>query len=349
MSRWHGWATNNATLMHYRLQEANTTKENRMRTYEEALEHYEACKAPTRSPKWLAMPDNPHYLRNVSADHMGIHKEESTGAIYYRLYDTNVAKIYPRDAEGVYKVETHYYASQTTQIFMYENSLHYYTLQTTEGTQVQVPYVGSGNGVPSATLYLDSTNRLILSKSQHRDIFTMKSSADDKDKRKEFKKKVDVLMTLAMFRLPEYRANVELKSELGEPFALSYRNKPVEIDHFEDVAKSVGADNTDDPRYIEAFLDLGQAVFSILASNRAYNAETEDYNWKGGLFRTWGMTPDQLAENHKRAKEIAEEVTAEDFKKSLMSRLLAVAQLKTGSVKTPWGQFKDTIPRTFYT
>jgi hypothetical protein len=220
------------------------------------------------------MPDSPRYLRNVSADHMGIHKT-SDGAIYYRLYNINVATFYPPEADGTRKVEMRYYSSQTTNIFMYEQGLNYHELQTTEGKTVRVPYVASwdreSGHTPSATLWFTSDGLLIKDKSQHKDIYTFKSSTEDKEKRKQFKTKLDTLMTLAMFRLPEYRANVDIKEELGQPFGTAWRNAPIEIRRFEETARDLGADNTEDPRYIESFLDLGQAVFNISASHKVYN------------------------------------------------------------------------------
>jgi hypothetical protein len=86
---------------------------------------------------------------------------------------------------------------------------------------------------------------------------------------------------------------------------------------------------------------MGQAVFDINASQKIHFANER-------LFSTWGKTAEQLADQEKQRWAIADEVTAEDFKKALMSRLLKVANLKTGSVKTPWGQFPDTIPRKYY-
>jgi len=325
----------------------------KMITYEDAVSRYEHSKAPTRSKKWLNLPDSPRYLRNVSADHMGIHKT-SDGAIYYRLYNTKVAIFYKPLADGTRLVQTNYYDSQTTNIFMYENGLHYYDLITTEGKAVKVPYVSSWSRdtqqhTPSANLWFNAEGKLIVEKSDHKDIYTFKSSAEDKQKRKEFKTKLDTLLTLAMFRLPEYRANATIDENLGQPFGTAWRNAPAEIGDFERVVNKLGADRTEDPQYIQAFLDLGQAVFNITASHKVYAYVTEGYKWAGGLFRTWGKQGDELQALLKKQREIADEVTAEEFRKALTNRLLSVANLKTGSVKTPWGQFMSSIPRKYYT
>jgi hypothetical protein len=143
---------------------------------------------------------------------MGIHKTNE-GAIYYRLYNTNVATFYPPDTDGNYKVVMEYYDSQTTNIFMYENGLHYYGFETTEGKQVRVPYVRSWNSEtqrnePSATLWFNKDHKLIVDKSSHRDIYTMKSSTEDKSKRKEFRQKLETLSnprTLSLTRIQKQR------------------------------------------------------------------------------------------------------------------------------------------------
>lgn len=346
--RWIGWAINVAKVNQYKRQgEVN------MITYEDALSRYEHSKAPTRSAKWLSQPDSPRYLRNVSADHMGIHKT-SDDAIYYRLYNTKVAIFYKPLPDGTRLVQTNYYDSQTTSIFMYENGLHYYDLITTEGKAVKVPYVPSWSRdtqqhTPSANLWFNAEGKLIVEKSDHKDIYTFKSSAEDKDKRKEFKKKVDVLMTLAMFRLPEYRANVTIDDDLGAPFGTAWRNKPASIDDFERTVHQLGSHETEHPQYIQSFLDMGQAVFDILSSKKVFNHVPEGQRWTGSLFHTWNLTTEQKDELIKQQHAIADQVTAEEFKKSLTTRLLDIASLKTGTVKTPWGQFMDTIPRKYYT
>jgi hypothetical protein len=323
-----------------------------MRTYEEALQHYNKSKAPKRSKKWAKYSDNPRYLKNVAATHMGIHKRDD-GAIYYRLYSTDVAIFYPPQPDGTRKVETNYYSSQMTNIFMYSWNLNYYYHTTTDGKEVRVPYVSSWDGKgPSATLWFTAEGKLIVDKSEHRDIYTFKSSAEDKQRRKEFKAKLNTLMTLAMFRLPEYRANAHLTSDYGQPFGTAY-NEPDSISEYRRYLNRTVDIDYDNPQYIEHFLDLGQGVFEVLASKRAYDAHIPDenggYRYNNSIFHTWNNTPEQLAKKEAVKKQIVEDLSAEDFKKSLTNRVLEYANIKRGTVKTPWGQFRDTIPRKWFT
>jgi len=321
-----------------------------MRTYEDALHHYENSKAPKRSQKWKKYSDNPRYLNGVSNWHKGIHREDATGAIYYRLYNTNVAKFYPPLNDGTRKVEMMYYSSQLTSIFMFDYCLHYQNQTTTEGKSVVVPYVQGGyqDTEPSATLWFDSFGKLIVDKSKHKDIYTYRSSNEDKQKRKDFKTKLDTLVTLAMFKLDEYKNHATFKDEYGAPFGSQYR-EPITITNFKRYITSPDLFDVENPEFVNNFLDLGQGVMDILASKRIYNYVLEGERWSGSLFSTWSKTPEQLDANNLKMRNICNAITADEFKKSFVNRVLEVAQIKTGTVKTPWGQFRDTIPHKFYT
>jgi hypothetical protein len=41
-------------------------------------------------------------------------------------------------------------------------------------------------------------------------------------------------------------------------------------------------------------------------------------------------------------------VTPEDFRKSLVNKLLSLFNIKQGTARTAWGQFQTTLPRKFY-
>jgi hypothetical protein len=237
---------------------------------------------------------------------------------------------------------------------MYDYGLHYHTPVTTEGKEVRVPYVDSGresgDDTASATLWFDRNNKLIVHRSKHKDIYTMKSSTEDKQQRKDFKAKLDTLVTLAMFKLDEYKNNATLKSDYGAPFGTQYR-EPVFIEDYRRWVNSTeGAElDVDNPHYVQYFLDLGQGVMDILASKKIYNYVPDDKRWGGTLFGQWGKSQGQKDADNLTMREICNEITADEFKKSLTNRVLEISGIKTGTVKTPWGQFKDTIPRKFYT
>ena len=183
-----------------------------MKTYENALSHYNNCQAPTkRAKQWLRKPDNARYLTRSGDTHKSIHKTND-GTIYYRLYNTDIATFYPADEQGHYKVVMNYYNSQTTDNFMYKFGLRYsHNIQTTAGDTVVIPQVPArGDFDHSAVLFFDEDWRLVKERSKHRDIYTYKSSEEDKAKRKVFKEKLDTLITLACINIGQYKENVTI-------------------------------------------------------------------------------------------------------------------------------------------
>ena len=316
-----------------------------MRSYQSALDHYFLCPVPPRSKKWAAMPDNARPLQRTAYTHYGIHKRNEDQAIVYRLYETNVATIYPPNAEGNTLVECCYYDSPLTNNFIWSQGLHYYRLNTTEGKEVQVPYVHSdapygGPKPATAKLMMDKAGRLIVAQSWHADIATRVSTTEDKAKRKELAKQLDGFMMLIGLRIEQYRTNCTLDADYGRPFAMEYRQPDsirmcrVDADELADIDKALN-----DPQTVDELVEMGQGVFDILASKRAYENSLLQY------WRTRGQ-PTDVIEAAKHA--IIMGVSTEDFLKSYRSRLQKLVGIKEGTGFKIHGQFRESIPRKWY-
>lgn len=319
-----------------------------MRSYQSALDHYISRPVPPRSKLWKAMPDNARPLQRTAYTHYGIHRRTEDNAIIYRLYETNVATIYPPNAEGNTLVECRYYDSPLTNNFIWSQGLHYYRLNTTEGKEVCVPYVHSdapyGDPKPAtAKLMMDKAGRLIVDQSWHADIATRVSTTEDKNKRKELAKQLDGFMMLIGLRIEQYRTNCTLDSKYGAPFMGSY-DQPPSIrdapesrdleDYVEDMSKIL--DNHD---LLELLVDMGQGVFDILASTRAYDESLLRYYYQRSI----------SAEELQAAKHaIIMGVSTEDFLKSYRSRLQKLVGIKEGTGFKIHGQFRESIPRKWY-
>ena len=315
-----------------------------MQSYAQALELYNSRPVPPRSKKWKEMADNARPLRRTGDTAKGIHMT-ADGVIYFRLYNTNIATLYPPQADGTYRVECRWYDSQTTRTFMYDFGLYYTYLLTTDDTRVSVPLVPMSR--PCADLTFTADNKLITTRSWHADIYTAVSSAEDKQRRREFKAKLDTLITLAMFKLEKYRTNVTIDANYGRPFAggwhlpdsLRVFERKVLDSKYANMAKHFEDFNFDDPEFIEALLNAGQGVFDVLASKRA---------WVEDVVRTYyRATPEQQQEFEAKRRKIIEEITPEDFSKSLHNKLLSMFDLKKGSERKAWGQFQPSLPRKF--
>lgn len=320
-----------------------------MRSYQAALDHYFSRPVPPRSKKWAAMPDNARPLQRTAYTHYGIHKRSSDQAIIYRLYETNVATIYPPNAEGNTLVECCYYESPLTNNFMWQQGLSYYRLTTTEGNEVCVPYVHSdapyGDPKPAtAKLMMDKDGKLIVSQSWHADIATRVSTTEDKNKRKELFKQLDGFVMLIGLRIDQYRTNCTLDADYGRPFATEYRQPP-SIKNVGDLVNGSDAkdienigDVLNDADTVDVLVDMGQGVFDILASKRAYDAEL--LGWYAQRAAPNGVDEAKHA--------IIKEVSTEDFLKSYRSRLQKLVGIKEGSGFKVWGQFRESIPRKWY-
>jgi hypothetical protein len=319
-----------------------------MRSYREALEHYLSRPVPPRSKVWKKMPDNARPLQRTAYTHYGIHKRNDDQAIVYRLYQTNVCTIYPPNADGNTLYEYRYYDSPLTNNFIWTNTLHCYRLTTTEGKEVCVPYVHAdapyGQQVaPTAKLMMDKAKRLIVDQSWHADIATRVSTTEDKAKRKELAKQLDGFMMLIGLRIEQYRANCTLDSKYGAPFMGSYEQPPSirdapdsrELeDYIEDMSKIL--DNHD---LLEQLVDMGQGVFDILASTRAYD---------DGLLGYYAHRNRAIEKIQEDKQLVIRAVNTEDFLKAYRSRLQKLVGIKEGSGFKIHGQFRESIPRKWY-
>jgi len=318
-----------------------------MISYSEALELYNSRPVPPRSKKWKAMPDNARPLNRTEEAHKGIHMM-SDGTIYYRLYDTKITTLYPPQADGTYVVECNWYDSQTTRNFMNNYGLYYIWLETTDGERVGVPQVPTTYASPHAHLTFTADNKLDITRSHHAEIYTATSTTADKKKRAEFRQKLDTLVTLAMFRLENYKQAVTVDADYGRPFGAGWR-MPDGMDvlaryvrdmQYAEKTRGVAVD-LNASEFIGKFMAAGQAVLDILINRRMYDADA---------YVGWHLKNNAAITAAKEAqqRQIIEDVTPEDFRKSLLNKLLSIFNLKQGNARTPWGQFQKTLPRKSY-
>ena len=312
-----------------------------MRSYNDALRHYNQLTTPPRSKKWRAMPDNAKPIVRVGDSHKSIHMT-SEGVIYYKLYDTKITTFYPPNADGEYLVECRFYNSVTTNKFMNDNGLSYTVLTASDNSTVRVPYVPTGKAPLSASLVFNARDKLIVSKSHHPDVYTSVTSPEDRAQRRELMAELDVLITLCGLKLEQYRADVTLEEAYGAPF-MSRHRQPVQINLFNHLMDNLHyrkqRDGTpidvNSKEFVDTVIDLGQGVFDILASSRAYERDGT-FSYRAQFM------------NHNARRDAINSVTPEDFKRSLYNRLLKGFKLDKGSARKVWGQFMPRLPRKMY-
>ena len=323
-----------------------------MKSYNEALSHYNSIKKPPRAKNWQAdtVIHNGKPLRRTGDTHMAIHMRDD-GVIYYRLYDTHVATFYPPQADGTERRTFKFVATQTTTTFMFDYGLHTWEVTMDDDTKAHIPYVSNGgwreNDKLTADLTFNANNQVIRSRSSHQDVYTMVSNDEDKAKRKELRDKVEHLITLSLFKMPQLKEDATVEESWGQPFGTSYRNAPREVEDLKQYIVLRGID-IDDTIFVGKFMDSLQGAFNLYASKICYDAELFDW---GNFWSIADQTQRQEAERqYKMEQEEARfakvaEIDEKAFKKSLTNMLLSACNIKTGSVRKPWGQFMPKLPR----
>jgi hypothetical protein len=271
----------------------------------------------------------------------------------YKVNGVDVVRVYEPNAQGEYEVAV-IGLYGTYDIQLQSKFTGYYngkTLQTTTGDAVRVPlnpyYMEQGKDF-SALLTYNSSDQLIVEKSWHADIYRLASTNGDKQTRKDIKKELDAYVTLQMFKLPTLKDNCKLEQSMGKPFGesrLSYSLQAIMRDALSNTPLPL-----ESHAFMQTFDEVAQDCFDMLASKKVYNAP-DTY---GNLFHKMGgwarsRNPAEADDAQEKANDIVAEITADEFKKSLVAKLMSFAGLSKGSESVPLPQFASTLPRNYYT
>jgi hypothetical protein len=234
---------------------------------------------------------------------------------------------------------------------MQDYGLHVWEVSMDDGTKARIPYVGNGgwrdNDRVTADLVFNKYGQVIRSLSSHQDVYTMVSNDEDKAKRKELRDKVEHLITLSLFKLPQLKDDVTVEECWGQPFGTAYRNAPREVEHLKQHLRNHDLDINDN-QFVGLFMDSLQGAFNLYASKVCYDADL--FAWKSFWHITDKAEQKQAEQQFKMEQQDARfakvaDIDEKAFKKSLTNMLLSACNIKTGSVRKPWGQFMPTLPR----
>jgi hypothetical protein len=269
----------------------------------------------------------------------------------YKVNGVDVVRLYEPDANGNYEVAViGLYGTYDIQLqYKFTGYYNGIGLRTTAGNAVRVPlnphYRDQGKDF-SALLTYNASNQLITEESWHADIYRLASTKGDKDTRKELKNDLDAYVTLQMFKLPTLKDNCKVEDYMGRPFGesrLGYslqstmtdalRNRPLPLE-------SVS--------FMETFDQVAQDCFDMLASKKVYNHESCNLFYKTS---NWARSrnPSDADDAQEVVDDLIQNITAEEFKKSLIARLMGFAGLSKGTESVALPQFADKLPRTYYT
>lgn len=240
--------------------------------YSNARKHWGLTKKP-RSGKWA---DNQRPLKDARSVHYRMESYDADTYIDIVLYGTVMARFYAPDADGNERRLYMGHDSVTSRKFM--SDVTYIsqgnTEHTTDGALVAAPVYASpfmrdqGNDF-SAEFWFTPNGRLLVDRSRHTRHWRRVSVADDKAARAHMRKLWSTYTTLAMFRMPEFIENVELRDDYGQPFSgaqVGWRMN-MAIDKI-DAALIAGTEP--EAEHIDNFFELCQRTFNTLASKRGY-------------------------------------------------------------------------------
>ena len=164
---------------------------------------------------------------------------------------------------------------------------------------------------------------LDTNKSCHTPHHRMVSGNEDKTARAEILKKFDNYLMLAQMRLPEFTAEATVSHNLGRPWAGGAFDA---WDSRKCVEKIADDSATSDD--IHAFFEMCQDAFNVLASKRAYKQ-------RGFTLRPVWQSTAPIDGIEKLEKQI----TAEEMRKAVSTRILKALDLDKKSIKQTIPQF----------
>jgi hypothetical protein len=317
-----------------------------MINYQYAQNTFNKTKKPPRSKKYA---DHQRPLRRVSEAHLMLQKDAHS--YVYKINGVDVVRVFEPNAAGEYEVAV-IGLYGTYDIQLQSKFTGYYSgkhITTTLGDTVRLPlnpyYKDQGKDF-SALLTYNSSDQLIVEKSWHADIYRLASDDGDKQKRKDIKKELDAYVTLQMFKLPTLKDNVNLTIDMGRPFGESRLGYAL-ISTMQDALNNLPLP-LESQSFMESFDKVAQDCFDMLASKKVYNHNDTNLFYK---MNGWYSNRDPAAADDakEQAQDIVAEITADEFKKSLVARLMSFAGLSKGTQSVALPQFSSTLPRTYYT
>jgi hypothetical protein len=222
-------------------------------------------------------------------------------------------------------------------------------LETNTGDKVKVPlnprYKDQDKEF-SAFLTFNSSHQLVVEKSWHADIYRLESTADDKQKRKDIKTELDAYVTLQLFKLPTLKENCQPSDSMGRPFGESnrYGLQGTMRDALRNLPLPLESQS-----FMETFDKVAQDCFDMLVSKKVYAVEDGRLFYRSRGYWGGSSNPSDKADAQEQIDDITDSITPEEFKKSLIARLMGFAGLSKGSSSVALPQFANTLPRTYYT
>lgn len=318
-------------------------------TYQDAEKQFNSIKKPPRSKKYL---ENQRPLRRVPESWLMLQKDDHS--YVYKINNTEVVRLFEPNAMGEYEVAVRgFYATYDLhQLYKQTGYYNRIAFQTSDDRRVVVPlnaYYRDQGKEFSAMLTFNHNHQLIVEKSWHADIYMRKSTSTDKAKRRAIKQQLDAYVTLQMFKLPTLQDNVNVTEHQGRPFG-EFEGTYSDMNIIRSALK-LDPIPLESQAFAQAFDNVAQATFDMLASKRVWNAGGGDgnrlfYAARGNSWYTQ-KEPDAQAKAAAKIADLVQTLTPAEFKKSLVTQLMSLAGLSEGSEYVAQPQFADSLPQRY--
>ena len=309
-------------------------------TYQQVVEKFNDIKKPPRSKKYN---ENQRPLRRVSENWLMLQKDPHS--YVFKLCNTEAVRYLEPECNDKFQVALRGMVStyDEQQMWRYTRFHCGMKLSTIHGTEVKVPlnpaFAQQGKDF-SALLTFTNAGLLIPEESWHADIYCLRSTDEDKARRKKLKVDLEAYITLQQFKLQSLKEEAKITYRLGRPFASSALSHGARAKMFTFLNEDPLP--LDLPEFAMMFDEVARDCFNVLASKRVYNVNQRL------LYGGWNSNPSDEADKREQAEDIAHELTPEEFKESLTNKLLTLANINKGSNYVPIGQFPNALPRTYY-
>lgn len=311
--------------------------------YKQAEELFNNTRKPPRSKKYA---ENQRPLRRVSESHLMLQKDPHSYVI--KVCDVETVRFLEPECADKYQIAVRGMNNtyETDIAYRFTGLYNGITLDTTDGTQVRVPlnprFAVQGKDFSALLTFRAEDHKLIVDESWHADIYTLRSTDEDKDKRKKLKADLEAYITLQQFKLPTLKESCKVSARVGRPFGNASMSMGAQAKMFHFLREETLP--LDLPEFALVFDQIAQASFDTLASKRVYNAE-------GHLFSRYGWSgnnPSDEADRQEKIDDIVHAITPEEFKESLVSTLMKLANIKDGSSSVALPQFHNKLPRKYF-
>lgn len=309
-----------------------------IRSYNDAIKAFNV-RGPVRSSAW----GNNERPLDKTYKHKKIVWYNDNQTDYYDVvfHKTVMARFYkPIVCDMNVEHERRLYASHpspTSRKFMWEMLGHFGQLGGTHGVPngmvapiYNKDFMRDGDASFSVDLmFMDGT--LDVSRSKHTPHYRTISSKEDKLKRADVVRRMDVYINLALMRMPEFESAVTLSRKLGNTFGgEGYVHEYAQA--MRPMMSDQPIDGADD---VESFFHMCQMAYNTIASKRG--TEQSDFDMGG-----WG------GRNTDPISKLKKPITIDEFRRAIIERVYKYAGVKQGSKRIELSQFpqRKDYPRT---